>query len=109
MAVLEVKTSYATYDDCVLAVGQYQMDGSIAVEIVSKREGPVARLTVCLCDPSLGEDESYIDTNNCPWAVDFLQSKDLAKMAGKTRRSGYCVYPTMKFNRDKLAEFEGEC
>ena len=109
MAALEVKTSYATYDDCMLAVGRYQMDGSIAVEIVSKREGPVARLTVCLCDPSLEEAESYIDTNNCPWAVDFLQSKDLAKMAGKTRRSGCCVYPAMKFNRDKLAEFEGEC
>ena len=104
MAALEVKTSYATYDDCMLAVGRYQMDGSIAVEIVSKREGSQFDLTA-----KKEEDESYIDTNNCPWAVDFLQSKDLAKMAGKTRRSGCCVYPAMKFNRDKLAEFEGEC
>lgn len=30
MALLEVKTSYATYTDCTLRVGQYQMDGSIA-------------------------------------------------------------------------------
>lgn len=108
MAVLEVKTSYATYDDCVLAVGRYQLDGSIAVEIVSKREGPVARITVCLCDLSLGEYESYIDTNNCPWAVNFLKSKGLAKMTGRKRRSGYCMYPAMEFDKDKLAEFEGE-
>lgn len=39
MALLEVKTSYATYTDCTLRVGQYQMDGSIAVEIFSRREG----------------------------------------------------------------------
>lgn len=38
MALLEVKTSYATYTDCTLRVGQYQMDGSIAVEIFSRRE-----------------------------------------------------------------------
>ena len=45
MALLEVKTRYATYTDCTLRVGQYQMDGSIAVEIISRREGPVARIT----------------------------------------------------------------
>lgn len=53
MALLEVKTSYATYTDGTLRVGQYQMDGSIAVEIFSRREGPVARITVCLCDFSI--------------------------------------------------------
>ena len=85
MALLEVKTSYATYTDCTLRVGQYQMDGSIAVEIFSRREGPVARITVCLCDSALAENES----------------------TGRTRRSGYCIYPSMKFNREKMAEFEG--
>ena len=48
MALLEVKTSYATYTDCTLRVGQYQMDGSIAAEIFSRREGPVARITVSM-------------------------------------------------------------
>lgn len=44
MALLEVKTSYATYIDCTLRVGQYQMDGSIAVEIFSRREGQLQGL-----------------------------------------------------------------
>ena len=44
MALLEVKTSYATYTDCTLRVGQYQMDGSIAVEIFSRREGQLQGL-----------------------------------------------------------------
>ena len=89
MALLEVKTSYATYTDCTLRVGQYQMDGSIAVEIFSRREGPVARITVCLCDSALAENEAYVDTNNCPWVVDFLEAKGLAKSTGRTR---YLLY-----------------
>ena len=109
MASLNVKTEYSEYKDCKLRVGKYVEDNSVAVEIYNRWDGPIARVTTCLFDHSLAEDEAYVDTNNCPWAVDFLQSKDLAKMAGKTRRSGCCVYPAMKFNRDKLAEFEGEC
>lgn len=44
MALLEVKTRYATYTDCTLRVGQYQMDGSIAVEIISRREDRLQEL-----------------------------------------------------------------
>lgn len=39
MALLEVKTSYAAYTDCNIKSRQYQMDGSIAVEIFSRRGG----------------------------------------------------------------------
>lgn len=44
MALLEVKTSYATYTDCTLRVGQYQMDGSIAVEISVEERGQLQGL-----------------------------------------------------------------
>lgn len=30
----------------------------------------------------------YVDTNNCPWVVDFLEAKGLAKSTGRTRRNG---------------------
>lgn len=58
---------------------------------------------------ALSENEAYVDTNNCPWVVDFLEAKGLAKSTGRTRRSGYCIYPSMKFDREKMAEFEGGC
>lgn len=83
------------------------MDGSIAVEIFSRREGPVARITVCLCDSALAENEAYVDTNNWPLGSGFLGGERAAKSTGRTRRSGYCIYPSMKFNREKMAEFEG--
>ena len=31
-----------------------------------------------------------------------------AERTGRTRRSGYCEYPAMKFDRSKMAEFEEE-
>ena len=78
-------------------------------ENLAGREGPVARITVCLCDPTLAENEAYVDTNNCPWVVNFLETKGLAKSTGRMRRSGYCTYPAMKFDREKMEEFEGGC
>lgn len=55
------------------------------------------------------ENEAYVDTNNCPWVVNFLETKGLAKSTGRMRRSGYCTYPAMKFDREKMEEFEGGC
>lgn len=66
MASLNVKTEYSEYKDCKLRVGKYVEDNSVAVEIYNRWDGPIARVTTCLCDHSLSEDEAYVDTNNCP-------------------------------------------
>lgn len=106
MASLNVKTEYSEYKDCKLRVGKYVEDNSIAVEIYNRWDGPIARVTTCLCDRSLAEDEAYVDTNNCPWAVELLEENGFAERTGRTRRSGYCEYPAMKFDRSKMAELE---
>ena len=108
MASLNVKTEYSEYKDCKLRVGKYVEDNSVAVEIYNSWDGPIARVTTCLCDHSLAEDEAYVDTNNCPWAAALLEENGFAERTGRTRRSGYCEYPAMKFDRSKIAEFEEE-
>lgn len=108
MASLEVKTSFGVYKNCVLQVAKYQADDSMAIEIWNSEEGPIARITVCLEDKQLGSDEAYVDTNNCPWVLDFLKEYELAEETGVMRSSGYCIYPKMKFNRDKMREYEVE-
>lgn len=108
MASFDVKTEYSKYKDCKLRVGKYVEDNSIAVEIYNRWDGPIARVTTCLCDRSLAEDEAYVDTDNCPWAVELLEENGFAERTGRTRRSGYCEYPAMKFDRSKMAEFEEE-
>lgn len=79
MASLNVKTEYSEYKDCKLRVGKYVEDNSVAVEIYNRWDGPIARVTTCLCDCSLAEDEAYVDTNNCPWAVALLERKRICR------------------------------
>lgn len=66
MASLEVKTEWAVYKDCFLQVARYQADNSRAIEIWNNKDGPIARITVCITGSGLAEDETVIDTNNCP-------------------------------------------
>lgn len=108
MALLEIKTSFTTYTDCFLKVDHYMEDNALAVLLFSKTEGPIATLTVCLCDNYLKENESYVDTNNCPWVVDFFEGKGIAKLSDKVRPFGFCVYPVMEFDEEKMKEFEEE-
>lgn len=66
MALLEVRTEWAVYKDCFLQVARYQADNSRAIEIWNNEEGPIARITVYIAGSGLAEDETVIDTNNCP-------------------------------------------
>lgn len=101
---MKLKTSYRTYENVFLQVGKYQADDSIAIQAWNQKDGPIATITVCLCDRSLGENEAYIDSNNCPWAVEFIQKYNLGKITGRTGRSGYCTYPVVRFNMEQLTK-----
>ena len=45
------------------------------------------------------ESHAYIDTNNCPWAEEFLQENGIAKPDPRDiyGMSGYCTYPLYEF------------
>jgi len=62
---------------------------------------PFAKLTVNLRE-GLKENQGYVDTNNCPWAIDFIKKYELGKPTGDVFRSGYCVYPLYEFDMEKL-------
>jgi hypothetical protein len=68
-----------------------------------------ATITVNVID-TLPKDVQAVDTNNCPWAEEFLVKYNLAKPwldnNGDKQYvfSGYCVYPLYKFNVDIIRE-----
>ena len=105
MALLEVRTEGAVYKKCFLQVAKYQADNSRAIEIWNEEDGPIARITVCITGSMLAEDEVVLDTNNCPWAVEFVESNDLGENTGRTVRSGYCPSPVVKLNVEKIGEY----
>lgn len=87
MASLEVKTEWAVYKDCFLQVARYQADNSRAIEIWNN------------------EDETVIDTNNCPWAMEFIKQHGFGQATGRMVKSGYCTYPVVKLDIEKIGEY----
>lgn len=105
LRLLEVRTEWAVYKDCFLQVARYQADNSRAIEIWNNEDGPIARITVCIAGSGLAEDETVIDTNNCPWAMEFIKQHGFGQATGRMVKSGYCTYPVVKLDIEKIGEY----
>jgi hypothetical protein len=54
----------------------------------------------------LPEDCAFVDTNNWPYVDKLLIDEGLAEKIETVGQSGFCVYPAMKFNLDKIKELK---
>lgn len=103
---MTVKTEYGTYEDCVLVLWNYWTDNTLSISILNATDGAIATITKCLNDSSNAENESFVDTNNCPWALDFIEEYHLGEFTGMHGKSGYCTYPLYRFNMDELRKYD---
>lgn len=108
MATLVVDTGTSIYMDCMLIVDKYETDGSMFVKIWSREKGLIATITECLNQPNLAEDEAYVDYDNYPWVIEFLESNEIAEVVGVKIKDNIHHYPLVKFYKDKIAKFERE-
>ena len=99
---MRIDTDFRSYDGIFLRVAKYAADGSVCLQAWNYEDGPIATLTVCLDGKQLGENETYLDTNNCPWVRRFMEKYGLATMTGKFRPSGYCIYPAAKIHMNEV-------
>lgn len=96
-------TDFGVYDVTV-STSTYSNNGNLAILLTSPTEGPFATLSVNL--HKLPEGYAYVDTNNCPWAEEFINEYKLGEPTGGSARSGYCIYPLYKFDLSKLQDGE---
>lgn len=101
---MKCRTDFGTYD-VEIFVSQYCANDNLVVQLISP-EGPFATLTVNL--GKLDRGYAYIDTNNCPWAEEFIAENGLGEPTGLTRQSGFCEYPLYVFDMNKLEEANNE-
>ena len=99
--MIDVKTFFATYKDCYVTLNHYHADKSLCVDLWNDEDGPIARMTVCLNDSTLKENQAYIDTNDFPEALDIIEQYKLGEFCGM-KGSGYCTYPLVTFDMDAL-------
>lgn len=102
---MTVKTDFGTYENCWICVDHYVADNSLNLQIWNESDGPIATITKCLFFARLEEDVAFVDTNNCPWAEDFIKEYQLGKPTGRKVRSGFCEYPVYRFNMGTLRSY----
>lgn len=62
-----------------------------------------AVITVNLPDSIvLPQGTQFVDTNNHPWVYNWLIENEIAEPTGYCARSGFCLYPAMKFRQCRL-------
>lgn len=104
--MLTVKTHFKTYPNCRVNINNYCADGTLCVDIWNQEDGAIARLTTCLNKKGTPDNCSYIDRNNCPWAMDFIKEYNLGRATGSVELSGYCMYPVVEWNLKELEQYK---
>lgn len=83
----------------------YRDNNNTAVIAELSNGEPFAVFTVNL-DDDLPENMAYLDTNNVRGVLEFMIENNLAEDTGKTGTSGFCTYPLVRLNLDKIPKIE---
>ena len=99
MKTYKLDTDFGNYE--VIIERKFYGNGNLAILLTDARDGDaIAKITTNLFD--LPDDLAFLDTNNCPWAEDFVEKYGIAENTGKTAKSGFCTYPLYRFNLSKM-------
>ena len=64
---------------------------------------PYATLTVNLVNEVCEENCAFVDVNNLgPGILEWISTNKLGAPTGRYGKSGFCVYPEIKFNMDEV-------
>ena len=105
MKYYEVKSYGHTYN--VRAELTHYMDNNtLAICLITDSGEPFCNLTTNIMDSNIwaDEDHAFVDTNNCPWAEEFIAENKLGTPMGYVGRSGFCTYPLYEFDLQNLED-----
>ena len=82
---------------------KYSNNDNLAIILRCENGEPFSTLTVNL-NQKLSPNEAFVDINNNPTAVEFIEENGLGEATGRVGFSGYCAYPLYKFDLTKIEE-----
>lgn len=104
--IYKVKTPYGDFE-VVIELAKYT-NGTVALILKgAEMHDPFAVLSKNL-DDYLEDNEIYLDTNNCPWATDFIEEYKLGENLNEDEVSGYCRYPKYRLDIHKITALPKE-
>lgn len=87
-------------------ISSYAFGGGLAI-LMNCKDEPYATLTVNLEEFPTEDNKAFVDTNNLGnEIVDWIIENDLGELTGRIGTSGYCVYPEVAFNINKIKVHE---
>jgi hypothetical protein len=94
--------------DISFEIDSYANNDSLAICMTCGLDNePYGVLTVNLEDFPCTGDCAFVDTNNFgDVIIDWIVQNDLGELTGRIGFSGYCVYPEVRFNLNKIKEHE---
>ena len=99
-----------SYDIVKINVSKYTHNNNTAIELLCKIDNFIESYAIITTnlDMLLAENKAFLDTNNCPWVVDFMKKYNLGKPLNIFRKSGYCVYPLYELNLENIKKLNEE-
>jgi len=99
---MKVNTGHEEFDVEVV-LESYANNHNVAIELVDTGDF-MSFATITTNIEKLPKGYACIDTNNYPWATDFLVENDLGYPTGTYMVSGFCTYPIYELNLDKMSK-----
>lgn len=90
-----------------LEIASYMNNNRMYIGLIDEKGERFADMTVNIDSPC-PDYCGYVDVNNCPELVDFIEKHELGEFTGLMGQSGFCSYPLYLFNVEKLREVAPE-
>lgn len=103
---IELATQWGSTEKVQLEINNYMNNNGLYLGLMGKEDDyfePYGDISVNL-GVKAPDYCAYVDLNNMPELVKFIEENDLGEFTGLTQRSGFCEYPLYMFNVDKLRE-----
>ncbi len=101
---LKFKSQWGTEHMVELEIQQYLNNGCMHIDLIeTESREPYSNLTVNL-GTKVPPYCAYIDTNNLPEAIRFIEEHNLGEFTTIVGFSGFCEYPLYMFNVERLRE-----
>lgn len=106
------RTTFIHNHECYLTTVQYSCNNRVGLQMYYYDEEcetyfPYATLTVNIPEHAITNSNCvFLDTNNAPFSLDLLCKKlRCAKPTGKFVQSGFCLYPEVELNPERLSKY----
>jgi len=94
------------FDDCFFILSRYTFNNRLSLSVYNFSEGAIMKLTTNLPQYSLADPaDAFVDENNCPGAKDFLVENGFARDLDREEESGYCIYPLVRLDLEKIIPY----